>query len=116
MVLKLTKSQFKTLLQSNKQFVLVDALSRERFAREHIPGSYSLPLNEIERTAADLLSKDDLIVVYDDGISSNVSELAAQKLNLLGFMHVISFPGGLEDYKDIHLPLEGVLHSSFTGS
>ena len=116
MILKLTKSQLKTLLRSSKHFILVDTTPSERFTREHIPGAFSLPLNEIDNQAEKLLSQEDLIIVYDENIRSNISERAAHKLTSLGFKHVLEFPGGMEDYKDTHLPLAGELHASFSAA
>jgi rhodanese-related sulfurtransferase len=116
MILQINVSQFKALLRSKKRFALVDTLPETQYAREHIPGAVSIPKDAIEKKAPRMLGKDDLIVVYGKNMKSDSSERAAVKLADLGYKHVVNFPGGLDDYRQTRLPLEGRLHGAGEGN
>jgi hypothetical protein len=52
-----------------RDFVLADALPRQSFHRHHLPGSVSLPLDELDRTEAQAVIGDSArpVVVYCSG-------------------------------------------------
>jgi len=98
------------LVSSKKGFKLVDVLDKEHYEKEHIKGAISLPWNDIEREAGTVLRKDDLIVVYCASFECQASTKAAEKLLSMGYKNVLDYKGGLKDYKEAKLPLEGSLH------
>lgn len=97
---------------AGQQFRLVDVLSAESFEKEHIPGAVSLPLADIDKDTAQSFRKDETIVVYCASFECSASTKAAEKLFALGYRNVLDYKGGLKDYKDAHLPLEGSLHET----
>lgn len=98
------------LVSSRKGFKLVDVLDKEHYEKEHIKGAISLPLKDIEKDANRLLMKDDLIVVYCASFECQASTRAAEKLLSMGYKNVLDYKGGLKDYKEAGLSLEGSLH------
>ncbi|MEO5987250.1 MAG: rhodanese-like domain-containing protein [Candidatus Limnocylindria bacterium] len=79
--------------------VLVNALAREAFDDERIPGSISIPAAEALRLAGDVLARDQPVVVYCASRSCTASPTLAQKLVDLGFSDVSDFEGGLEAWE-----------------
>jgi rhodanese-related sulfurtransferase len=71
-----------------------------------------LPVNEIEKKAGKFLKKEDLIVVYCASFECQASTGAAEKLMDLGYKNVLDYKGGLKDYKEANLPLEGRLYEA----
>lgn len=110
MVKKITRDELVKLMDSGKKLKLVDVLSGESYAKEHIKGAISLPLAQIDKKAGDLLEEDDLIVTYCASFECPASSQAAEKLAALGYKNVLDYKGGLKDYKEGNLPLEGSAH------
>lgn len=96
-------------LQNHPKGFLIDVLTPEFHARQHIPGSSGVCVFEtafqekmrelVQDTSAPLL-------LYGAGGSSD-SELAAEKLRREGYTDISIFPGGLEAWREAGLPLEG---------
>lgn len=87
--------------------MLVDVLSKDSYLREHIKGAVSLPLDDIESQAAKLLKKDSQVVTYCASFECQASTKAAEKFLSLGYKDVFDYKGGLKDYKEAKLPMEG---------
>lgn len=77
---------------------VIDARSREAFAKEHIPDALSLPHREMSEASTMEFEKDTLYVIYCDGIGCNASTKGALKMAKLGF-RVKELMGGLEWWK-----------------
>ncbi|MBP7216959.1 MAG: rhodanese-like domain-containing protein [Candidatus Omnitrophica bacterium] len=110
MIRQITRDELLKMRARGEKFTLVDVLGKESFAREHIPGAISIPVSDIENLAGGLLDKNDMIIVYCASFECTASTTAAEKLEALGFKHVIDYKGGLKDYKEGGLALEGSLH------
>lgn len=102
------------MVSSGRKFKLVDVLSRGHYEKEHIKGAVSLPLDEIEQQAPKILKKDETIVVYCASFDCQASTFAAEKLISMGYKNVLDYKGGLADYKEAKLPLEGSLHEEIS--
>jgi len=85
-------------LASDDRPVLINALAREAFDDERIPGSISIPASEAIRLADEVLAKDQPIVVYCSSRSCTASPTLAQKLVDLGYPEVADFEGGIEEW------------------
>lgn len=118
MINKITRDELKELVASGEKFKLVNVLNKESYAKEHIKGAISLPLNEIDKKAGKRLRKDEKIVVYCASFDCQASTKAAEKLISLGYQNVLDYKGGLADYKEAGFPLQGRLHEadSFSAS
>lgn len=110
MVTKITREELIKMMEGKERFKLVDVLTKESYEKEHIKGAISLPVDEIEKRADDMLKKDEKIVVYCASFECQASTNAAEKLQAMGFKNVLDYKGGLKDYKEIKRPLEGNLH------
>jgi rhodanese-related sulfurtransferase len=86
--------------------VLVNALAREAFDEERIPGSISIPVADALRVAPAIMALDQPIVVYCASQSCTASPTLAQKLVDLGFTEVADFAGGIAEWQAAGLPLE----------
>lgn len=93
-------------LASDHRPVLVNALARESFEEERIPGSISIPASDAVRLAPDVLARDQPIVVYCASRNCTASPTLAQKLVDFGFGDVTDFSGGVEAWERAGFPLE----------
>ena len=87
--------------------VLVNALAREAFDEQRIPGSISIPAADTLRLAPDVLARDQAVVVYCSSRSCTASPTLAQKLVDIGFTDVTDFEGGIDEWERAGYPLEG---------
>jgi len=107
MINKITREELIKMRDMGSEFKLVDVLPAESFTKEHIPGAISIPLAEMGKKAARLLKKNETVVVYCGSFDCQASTEAAKKLQALGYKNVLDYKGGLKDYKEAGLPLEG---------
>jgi rhodanese-related sulfurtransferase len=99
-VRNISYAQFTALKASGEEYVLLDVLSEESYQSGHIPGALNFPVGSIdESTAADMLSKDDNIIVYCGSFLCSASTTAAQKLDELGYT-VVDYKGGLKEWQE----------------
>lgn len=110
MVKMISRDELMKMVSSQQKFKLVDVLSNDHYQDEHIKGALSLPLDQIDKNAQNLFKKDDLIVVYCASFECQASTMSAEKLAAMGYKNVLDYKGGIKDYKEAGLPLEGKLH------
>ena len=96
---RITTEQVRSLMASPQRLKLLDVLPRESYRLRHIPGAISLPLDEIDQRALQLLDKSDTIVVYCASAACPDSAAAEEKLLALGFDRVLDYRDGLEGYR-----------------
>ena len=86
----------KKLMDTESDFIIVDARTTEEFAEGHIPDAVLIPEYEIaDRAPSELPDKDQLILVYCR--SGRRSKIASQALADLGYTNVKEF-GGIIDW------------------
>ena len=103
----ISREQIKNLLDSGEAITLVEALPRQYFAKNHLPGAINLPHDEVEERAADLLpDRDALIVVYCASTECRNSAIARAALERLGYSHVLEYVEGKQDWLEAGYPLE----------
>ena len=86
----------KKLMDTESDFIIVDARTTEEFAEGHIPDAVLIPEYEIaDRAPSELPDKDQLILVYCR--SGRRSKIASQALADLGYTNVKEF-GGILDW------------------
>jgi len=93
----------KRMTEGGGPLVILDVRSREDYAKEHIKGAMSLPVDELDR-ARQLFKPSDTIVVYCDSFVCSASSSAARMLLRMGFTNVRDFKGGLREWKINGLP------------
>ena len=86
---------------------LVEALPREYYDKEHLPGALNLPHDQVDDVAATVLpDKQAAVIVYcANGPCAN-SGIAARRLEELGYTDVADYALGKEDWFAAGLPLE----------
>jgi rhodanese-related sulfurtransferase len=95
----------KRIIAGAEPLVLLDVRSKEDYAKEHIKGARSLPLDELDR-AKQLFKPSDALIVYCDSFVCYASSSAAKLLYRMGFADVRDFKGGLREWKTNGLPTE----------
>lgn len=98
------------ILSFDPQAKVVDVFDHNHYEAEHIKGAISLPLSEINENAKKLLKPDETIITYCANPQCQASAKTAQALLFLGFKNVLNYKGGLAEYKQANLPLEGYWH------
>lgn len=89
---QVTTEEAVNIMQTEKNYVILDVRTAQEFASGHIPGAALLPNETIGTEDIPLLpDKDQLILVYCR--SGNRSKQAAEKLAQLGFTNIVEFGG-----------------------
>ena len=93
---QITAEQAKSIMDTEKDYVIIDARTDEEFAEGHIENAILIPEYEIaERAEKELPDKEQLILVYCR--SGRRSKIASEELVKLGYTNVKEF-GGIIDW------------------
>ena len=93
---QITAEQAKTIMDTEKDYIIVDARTEEEFAEGHIENAILIPEYEIkDRAEKELPDKELLILVYCR--SGRRSKIASEELVNLGYSNVKEF-GGIIDW------------------
>jgi rhodanese-related sulfurtransferase len=95
----------KVAREADERITVIDARSRQAFAREHIPGAINIPHREMNRETTAAIDHGALVVTYCDGIGCNASTKGALKMAELGF-RTKELIGGLDWWKRDGHPTE----------
>jgi rhodanese-related sulfurtransferase len=106
MILTINREILMKLINSGRNFKMIDVQDEECYRQEHIKGAISVPYDKMERLADNRLNKDDFVIIYSKNIHCNKSLEAAIKLENKGFDKIYVYREGIEDYKNNYLPLE----------
>ena len=93
---QITPQEAKTIMDTEKEYVIIDARTDEEFFEGHIEDAILIPEYEIaERAEKELPDKEQLILVYCR--SGRRSKIASDELVKLGYSNVKEF-GGIIDW------------------
>lgn len=93
-------------LRHGEPIVVVEALGAGYFADAHIPGALNMPPDQVDALSSRLIPDRSVpVVVYCSGTCEN-SEIAAARLEALGYANVRVYLGGKEDWVEHGLPIE----------
>ena len=93
---QITPQEAKNIMDTETDYVIIDARTEEEFAAGHIENAILIPEYEItERAEEELPDKDALILVYCR--SGRRSKIASEELVALGYTNVKEF-GGIIDW------------------
>ena len=93
---QITAEQAKTIMDTDKDYIIIDARTEEEFAEGHIENAILIPEYEIkDRAEKELSDKEQLILVYCR--SGRRSKIASEELVKLGYTNVKEF-GGIIDW------------------
>ena len=93
---QITAKEAKEIMDTEQDYVIIDARTQEEFDNGHIEGAIMIPEYEIaNRAEKELPDKDALILVYCR--SGRRSKIASEELIKLGYTNVKEF-GGIIDW------------------
>ena len=93
---QITAEQAKTIMDTETDYIIIDARTEEEFAEGHIENAILIPEYEIkDRAEKELPDKEQLILVYCR--SGRRSKIASEELVKLGYTNVKEF-GGIIDW------------------
>ena len=93
---QITAEQAKSIMDTEKDYVIIDARTEEEFSEGHIENAILIPEYEIaDRAKKELPNKEQLILVYCR--SGRRSKIASDELVKLGYTNVKEF-GGIIDW------------------
>ena len=94
--MNITPETAKQIMDTSKDYVILDVRTQEEFDQAHIPGAILIPNDQISAEAERVLvDKNQLILVYCR--SGRRSKLAAEELVKLGYTNIKEF-GGIIDW------------------
>lgn len=103
----ITVSAFEQIQKQGKPIALIDVLSPEKFAENHIANSLNAPLSTLNAKALMAMrgksANDPLYVICQAGITSTK---ACEKFKAEGFENVINIEGGKNAWQAAGFPLE----------
>ena len=107
MVARISREELREKLDRADSFVLLEALPPMYFEDAHLPDAQNLPHDEVEALAASLIpSRTTEVVVYCANKPCPNSEIAARKLEALGYTNVREYAEGKEAWINAGLPIE----------
>ena len=93
---QITAEEAKSIMDTEKDYIILDSRTEEEFAQGHIEGAILIPEYEIAaRAEKELPDKEQLILVYCR--SGRRSKIASAELVKLGYTNVKEF-GGIIDW------------------
>ena len=93
---QITPQQAKEIMDTEQDYIIIDARTEEEFAEGHIENAILIPEYEIKnRAEKELPNKEQLILVYCR--SGRRSKIASEELVKLGYTNVKEF-GGIIDW------------------
>ena len=93
---QITAKQAKTIMDTESDYIIIDARTDEEFAEGHIEDAILIPEYEIaDRAEKELPDKEQLVLVYCR--SGRRSKIASEELVKLGYTNVKEF-GGIIDW------------------
>ena len=94
---QITMSEAVKMMETEKNYIILDVRRADEFAEGHIPGAINVPNEEIGTAEiSELSDKSQLILVYCR--SGRRSKEASEKLVKLGYTNIVEF-GGIQDYE-----------------
>ncbi len=100
----ISREDLKRKLDEGDDLKLVFVLGEWAYQAMHIPGSIHVDTPE---KAAELLDKEDQIVVYCTNVACRASRYAYDLFVQHGYKNVRRYAGGLEDWEEAGYPLVG---------
>lgn len=96
-------------LKSSNQVQIIDARSKEEYAKSHIAGAENIPYNDLSeyKTKIDSLPKDKWLVCYCNEPSCDQAELLAYELIIAGHEVVAVYFDGLTGWKKAGNEIDG---------
>lgn len=105
-----TAEEVHKIVDEKEDAVIIDVLSSDSYAKQHVPGSISIPSGEpqfLERVAEKVPDKETPVVLYCSGPTCDASPEAAERLEEAGYQDVREFRGGLQEWESSGYTFDG---------
>jgi rhodanese-related sulfurtransferase len=99
--------------EAKKDLVVINVLDKPLYDDCHIAGSINVQLSELEQFAATLDKETTEVVVYCSNYQCASSDVVAAKLADLGCKKVRVYEGGMAEWYQQGLPVEGACKSDY---
>lgn len=87
---KITREYLKNMMDTDVDFVLIDARGHEAYAKEHLPGALSIPSDHLGQHLLRDHKKHRTFVTYCSNFECDASTIAAQKLDKYGLTYSLA--------------------------
>jgi rhodanese-related sulfurtransferase len=106
-VSRVSRDDLKAKLDRADAIVLLEALPATYYEDAHLPGALNMPHDRVDALAPTLIpSLSTEVVVYCASLPCPNSEIAARRLQALGYTNVREYAEGKEDWVNAGLPIE----------
>ena len=103
----ITRDELKSMLDRGEDVTIVEALPEQYYRKAHLPGALLLPHDQVDELAPTLLpDRAAAVVVYCANLPCPNSEIAAERLNELGYTNVREYAEGKQDWIEAGYPVE----------
>ena len=103
----ISRDDLNNLINSGRKPTIIEALPKQYYEAEHLPGAINIPHDTIQLNATQLIpNKQQTVVVYCASAECKNSHIAAETLRQLGYTSVYEYSEGKKDWKEAGLPLE----------
>lgn len=103
----ISREDLKTLIASGKKHTIVEALPKQYYEAEHLPGAINIPHDAVSVTVFSLIpDKSGPVIVYCANTECRNSHTAAEAMRELGYSLVYEYTEGKKGWKEAGLPLE----------
>ena len=107
-VAQIGRESLREMIDRGEEFVLVDARSPMSFAASHLPGAINFTPGWIDgRARRRIPDVETEIVVYCQGEDCESSVELANRFAELGYTNIRHYAGGISDWAEAGLPLDG---------
>lgn len=106
---KISHEQLAELIDSGREFILLDTLPRTVFDEGHLPDAINIVSDEIlMRAPKEIPDREKIVVVYCASAACQRAGLAAERLESLGYTNILHYFEGKRDWLDSGYALEEV--------
>ena len=103
----ISREDLKSLIDSGKKHTIVEALPKQYYEAEHLPGAINIPHDTVPVTVSSLIpDKSEPVIVYCANTECRNSHTTAEAMRELGYSLVYEYPEGKKGWKEAGLPLE----------
>lgn len=93
-------------LLAGEPLALIEALGADYFDDVHLPGALNMQPDRVRELAPALLPDRSLLIVVYCSRTCDASAQTAQRLAAMGYIDVVVFLGGKEEWVEAGLPVE----------
>ncbi|MDE2343737.1 MAG: rhodanese-like domain-containing protein [Betaproteobacteria bacterium] len=107
MISRISRDTLHRMMERGEDFILIDTLPETIFRKSHLPGAINIVSDEIVTAVPHQIpDREATIVVYCANGPCRRSDLAAERLTVLGYRNVLDYHEGKADWIEAGLLVE----------